>query len=83
MAVAFKCQSCGALEPAGAAGELDRPAACHICGRGVAFDPLTGQKSLVPENWAVLAELEAKEIRALGIDPADVEAPAAPAAQEG
>ena len=56
---AFRCMNCGALEPAEAAGDNPLPGACHICGHGVRFDPLTGAKSYVPENWDVLAELSA------------------------
>lgn len=55
---AFKCRNCGTLEPPGAAGELDRPAKCHVCGKGAHFDPETGVRALDPENWIVLSELD-------------------------
>lgn len=54
---AFLCNYCGALEPAGSAGDRHLPAACHVCGHGVAFDPLTGVKSYDDDNWTVLAEM--------------------------
>lgn len=57
----FRCRNCGALEPAEAAGENARPGACHVCGHGVRFDPLTGAKSYVIDNWDVLTELPAVE----------------------
>lgn len=74
---AFKCRFCGNLEDAGNAGSLDRPAACRICGHGVAFDPVTGIKSLDPDNWIVLADLKGDELQDVlsfhGIKPRHIE----------
>lgn len=74
---AFKCRWCGNLEDAGNAGSLDRPAACRICGHGVAFDPVTGIKSLDPDNWIVLADLKGDELQDVlsfhGIKPRHIE----------
>lgn len=58
---AFRCRNCGALEPPEAAGERELPGACHICGHGVRFDPLTGVKSYDATNWDVLTELPPAE----------------------
>lgn len=65
MQYAFKCRACGHLEEPGNAGENEVPAACRNCGAGVAFDPRTGIKKLVPENWIVLADLEGDELDAV------------------
>lgn len=61
---AFKCRNCGTLEPPEVAGELEHPAACHICGHGVRFDQFTGLRSLEPDNWIVLADLEGADLEA-------------------
>lgn len=70
---AFKCRACGSLEGPDAAGELEQPAACHVCGAGLTFDEETGARVLEPDNWIVLAELDedaAAEIAAIhGFDP--------------
>lgn len=70
---AFKCRNCGTLEPPGTAGELDRPAKCHVCGKGAHFDPESGVRTLDPDNWIILADLDADgtaEVVALhGLDP--------------
>lgn len=74
---AFKCRNCGHLETAGAAGEMERPAACRECGHGVRFDTVTGLRSNDPDNWIVLAELPADEraavVRFHGIDEKAIE----------
>ena len=62
---AFKCAYCGSLEEAQVAGENATPTACHICGRGVSYDPVTGIRQLHPENWIVLADLEGEDLAAL------------------
>lgn len=71
---AFKCRFCGHLETADAAAERATPAACRFCGHGVAFDPLTGIKSFVDDNWIVLADDEeaAAYVREHQIDANDV-----------
>lgn len=62
---AFRCKNCRTLETSGQAGEREVPAACPICGHGVAFDPTTGIKSYDPDNWIVLADLPAEELEAV------------------
>ena len=62
---AFKCANCGTLEPPEAAGELEVPAKCHICGKGAHFDTDTGVRVLDPDNWIVLADLEGKALKDL------------------
>jgi hypothetical protein len=59
---AFKCRNCGTLEPPDAAGELEVPAKCHICGKGAHYDTDTGVRVLDPDNWITLADLEGKEL---------------------
>ena len=60
---AFRCKNCGALETSEQAGERDFPAACRICGHGVRYDPLTGDKEyLNEENWTVLSDLSSEEL---------------------
>lgn len=54
---AFQCQNCNSFEGPDAAGELEVPTACHICGKGVTFDEVTGARILEPDNWIVLADL--------------------------
>jgi hypothetical protein len=74
---AFKCNNCGHLTAAGAAGEMEVPAACWNCGHGVAYDPVTGIKSYAPENWVVLADLAPADLAPIlkfhGLDAKDVE----------
>jgi DNA mismatch repair protein MutH len=62
-AYAFKCKNCGHLAEAGEAGERHLPAACRICGSGVHFDPATGAKQYDDDNWLVLADLTAKQLK--------------------
>ena len=62
---AFKCRNCGALEEPQIAGENEVPTACHICGRGVSYDPVTGIRQMHPENWIILADLEGEDLAAL------------------
>lgn len=59
---AFKCKNCGSLEGPDAAGELEVPAACRVCGKGVSFDEETGVRILDPDNWIVLADLSESEL---------------------
>ena len=54
---AFKCNNCGTLVKADAAGERSLPSACPHCGWGVRFDPISGSRSFVDENWTILADL--------------------------
>lgn len=72
---AFRCNTCGQLVEAEAAGERSLPAACPQCGHGVRFDPLTGIKSYVDENWEVLADADddrIAELEAYGLTPDQV-----------
>lgn len=62
---AFKCRNCGSLEGPDAAGELEQPAACRVCGKGLHFDDSTGARVLEPENWIVLADLSESELAEL------------------
>ena len=61
---AFKCANCGALEEPQAAGENATPTACHVCGHGVSYDPVTGIRQLHPDNWIVLADMTPDEAAA-------------------
>lgn len=63
MSYAFRCKNCNALEAAGAAGEREVPAACHQCGYGVHFDPVTGIKGYDTDNWIVLASLSPEKLK--------------------
>jgi hypothetical protein len=71
---AFKCQTCGALEPAETAGQNEVPGACHICRSGVELT--MGQDGFTvthhPENWIKLWELSARELAAHGLHKEDV-----------
>jgi len=60
---AFKCNNCGALAPASAAGENELPRSCRICGYG----------DDNPDNWLVLADLTEKQLKEIGIAAVDVE----------
>lgn len=70
---AFKCRSCGSLDGPDAAGELERPAACRVCGKGLHFEKISGARVLEPDNWIVLAEMNESESADLaavhGFDP--------------
>ena len=70
---AFKCRTCGALEPPGAAGENETPAKCHVCDAGAHFDPKSGKRTLEPDNWITLADLDdderGKELAPYALDP--------------
>jgi hypothetical protein len=65
---AFQCKNCGALEPAGAAGDNAVPSQCHVCRAGVEFKLHPGgtgfDRILKPENWIVLADLDEKQLKA-------------------
>lgn len=61
---AFRCRNCGRLVSSEDAGERDFPAACPICGHGIEFDTLTGNKTYVEDNWIVLANLSDEELEA-------------------
>jgi len=69
--IAFKCKNCGAVAPAGHAGENDVPAACVSCRAGVKFEAnpdgvgftITHQ----PENWIKLWELSDAELKKAGL----------------
>ncbi len=77
---AFQCQNCGAVEPAGAAGDNAKPGACHVCRHGVKYEVHpdgTGFNVIQqPENWIVLADLEpgelAKDFHRHGLKPENV-----------
>ena len=58
---AFQCRNCNSFENAEAAGELEVPTACRVCGFGVTFDEETGARILQAENWIVLADLTEKQ----------------------
>ena len=64
---AFQCKNCGALEPKEAAGENPVPAACHVCRKGVKFivseDGTSVTKTYEPDNWIVLADLSAAQLK--------------------
>lgn len=68
MAHAFRCRTCGRLEPAEHAGENPIPAACSSCGKGVHYE--LGPGEVIPhwvsdpENWEVLADATPAELRA-------------------
>lgn len=70
---AFQCVNCNSFEGPDAAGELEVPTACRICGKGVTFDEDTGARILQPENWIVLADLSDKDRAKIekdyGLDP--------------
>lgn len=63
---AFRCKSCGRLEPAAAAGENPLPHACSVCGEGIRFNA-RGIKFTSPENWEVLADLPDAVLAAHGL----------------
>lgn len=73
---AFRCRNCGHLEEAGQAGERSVPAACRVCGHGVAFDPVTGIKTYDEDNWLVLADASDAELNKVykhhGISKSDI-----------
>lgn len=88
---AFQCKNCNSLEGPDAAGELEVPTACRVCGKGVSFDEESGARILEPDNWIVLADLKEKELakfsKDYGIDPdfhrIVAHTPAAPGPQGG
>lgn len=61
MPYAFRCNNCGHLEGAAAAGENTTPIKCRVCRKGASFDPETGAPIRHPENWTVLAALSPEE----------------------
>lgn len=77
MKYAFKCKNCGALEPAGNAGEREKPRACHVCGAGVKYSVNESGTGVTqaddPGNWIVLADATDKELKASGLAAKDVE----------
>ena len=77
MKYAFQCKNCGHLEPAGVAGEREKPRACSICGAGIkhTVNEAGTQHSQVedPDNWIVLADATDKELKALGLAAKDIE----------
>lgn len=75
MPYAFRCNTCGHLETSDAAGENDTPSKCRVCGAGASFDPQTGLPKRDPANWTVLADLEPKELEALGVDAVEAHTP--------
>lgn len=72
MAHAFRCKNCGRLETSDNAGESDVPHACCACGSGVAFDSKTGIKTLVKDNWEVLALCDEARLTELGLSQENV-----------
>jgi predicted RNA-binding Zn-ribbon protein involved in translation (DUF1610 family) len=68
---AFRCKACGHLVPAAHAGELAVPLACPVCGGGVAWNK--GMRTVVPDSWEVLADMEPEELEKHGLKPEDVE----------
>jgi hypothetical protein len=64
--MAFQCRNCGAVAPAGAAGDNDLPHACHICRHGIKYivseDGTHVDKQHDPKNWIVLADLSPEEL---------------------
>ena len=68
IAYAFQCKNCNSLEGPDAAGELEVPAACRVCGSGVTFDEDSGARILDPDNWIVLANLSEKELAKVSAD---------------
>jgi len=38
-----------------------------VCGAGVAFNPKTGLKQVVPDNWEILADATPERLAELGI----------------
>jgi len=65
--MAFRCKHCGRTVEALAAGELAFPRRCPSCGHGVEFkvnEDGTGFQVIEhPENWTVLADLSAAELK--------------------
>lgn len=74
---AFRCANCYELVPAGHAGERQVPLKCPNCGKGAGFDPETGLPISKPDNWIVLSDLPADDLKQVfdyhGIGPGDIE----------
>lgn len=68
---AFRCKSCGHLEPAVHAGENLVPHACSVCSEGVSFNR-KGVKEFNADNWEVLADCTPERLTELGLEPAHV-----------
>lgn len=73
MKFAFRCYACGHLEHAGQAGESGCPHACSACGAGVEFNPRTGAKRVVTDNWEHLCMADDARLKELGLTRDQVE----------
>jgi hypothetical protein len=70
----FRCKACGKLHTSDDAAEAEHPHACRVCGEGVSFNPKTGVKTLNPNNWEVLSEVDEGRLNELGLAPEHVKA---------